>query len=137
MEVAELLEIARRRDPARDRKAGHVARQVHLPATLEPGLALVVQGVRHCGKSTWLAQLPHRFELPADRCLFVNFEDPRLAGHLRHETLTALVDAFETEVGPGPIACFLDEVQHVDGWHAWLRTELDTSTERRFVVTGE
>jgi len=50
-----------------------------LPAELRPDVALVVQGVRRSGKSTRLRQLIDRYRLDPARCLFVNFEDPRLA----------------------------------------------------------
>ena len=111
-------------------------RSVRLPARLEPGVALVVKGVRRCGKSTLLGQLVTRYELDRKRCLCMNFEDPRLAGRLDHSLLTDLVDAFEAERGPGPTTYLLDEVQQVEGWERWLRAELDRSRERRFVVTG-
>lgn len=112
-----------------------VPRQLQLPTALRAGIALVVQGVRRCGKSTLLAQLMTRYGLDRSNCLFVNFEDPRLAAHLDHQTLQGLVDAFEASRGPG--ACyFFDEVQLVDGWQKWLRSQLDRSAHRRFVVTG-
>src|SRR5690606_24352024 len=104
-------------------------------AELVPGIALVVQGVRRCGKSTLLGQLLDRYRLDPRRCLFVNFEDPRLSGALDHETLQGLVDSFERERGPGCVWLF-DEIQHVDGWQRWLRSQLDTARDRRFVVTG-
>ena len=97
---------------------------------------MVIQGVRRCGKSTLLSQMPERIGLDPARCLFVNFEDPRLANQLDHRTLDRLVAAFESTVGAGEAAYFFDEIQHVDGWQAWLRTELDTSSTRRFVLTG-
>ncbi|MBK8974742.1 MAG: ATP-binding protein [Planctomycetes bacterium] len=136
MEGRELLSIARRWAPNAGAEAARVMRRIELPRALVPGLALVVQGVRRCGKSTLLTQLPDRFALDPARCLFVNFEDPRLANHLDHRTLDGLVGAFEQEVGPGPAVYLLDEIQHVERWHAWLRTELDTATDRRFIVTG-
>lgn len=112
-----------------------VRRQVVLPTALRPGIALVVQGVRRCGKSTLLAQLITHYGLAPARCLFVNFEDPRLASHLDHHLLQALVDAFEARHGAG--GCYLlDEIQVVDGWQKWLRSQLDRPSERRFVVTG-
>jgi len=112
-----------------------VARQVDLPAELRPGLALVVQGVRRAGKSTLLSQLLDRYGLDRKRCLFVNFEDPRLAKHLGHETLQALVARFEAERGAG-CTWFLDEIQAVDGWQKWLFAQLERPRGRRFVVTG-
>ncbi len=135
MDHAELLAIAadwsfwNRSPPA------SVLRQVALPASLRPGIALVVQGVRRCGKSTLMTQLMTRYGLARSQCLFMNFEDPRLAAHLDHRTLQGLVDAFEASHGPG--GCFLlDEIQLVDGWQKWLRSQLDRTADRRFVVTG-
>ncbi|MDA0372973.1 MAG: ATP-binding protein [Planctomycetota bacterium] len=96
---------------------------------------MVIQGVRRCGKSTLLSQMPERIGLDPARCLFVNFEDRRLANQLDHRTLDRLVAAYESTVGAGEAAYFFDEIQHVDGWQAWLRTELDTSSTRRFVLT--
>lgn len=110
-------------------------RRVPLPKELRPDLALVVQGVRRCGKSTLLAQMIGRYGLDAQRCVFVNFEDPRLAGQLDHTLLESLVAAFESE-RPGPAWYFLDEIQRVDGWQRWLRSQLDRPRERHFVITG-
>ncbi len=112
-----------------------VPRSIELPRELDPRLALVVQGVRRCGKSTLLSQLPHRYGLDPSRCLFVNFEDPRLSAHLTWETLQSLVDEMEGAVGPG-CAFFFDEIQHVEGWERWLRSQLEKPRDRRFVVTG-
>jgi predicted AAA+ superfamily ATPase len=66
----------------------------------------------------------------------MNFEDPRLAGSLDPGLLQACVDAFEADRGPGPATYLLDEIQHVAGWQAWLRAQLDRPGQRRFVVTG-
>lgn len=112
-----------------------VPRTVSLPAALRPDLALVVQGVRRCGKSTLLEQLVSRYGLDPRRCLFINFEDPRLAAAPDHELLQNLVEAFEEMRGSG-CTWFLDEIQHVDGWQRWLRAQLDRREDRRFVVTG-
>jgi uncharacterized protein len=112
-----------------------VARSIRLPAELQPDIALVVQGVRRCGKSTLLAQLIERYALPRRLCLFLNFEDPRLAEHLDYRLLQTMVGAFEAERGK-PGIYLLDEIQRVNGWQRWLRTQLDRPKGRRFVVTG-
>ena len=112
-----------------------VRREVALPDELRPDLALVIQGVRRGGKSTLLQQLMERYRLDRTRCLFLNFEDPRLAPALDHRTLDRMVAAFEADRGPGT-TYFLDEIQWVDGWQRWLRVQLDRPKDRRFVVTG-
>jgi len=135
MDKAELLFVARHWSHWDQPPPTSVPRQLVLPGDLRPGLALVVQGVRRSGKSTLLGQLPAHYGLDLRRCLFVNFEDPRLAAALDHTTLQGLVEAFESERGPG-CTYFFDEIQHVEGWQRWLRTELDRPRDRRFVVTG-
>ena len=112
-----------------------VPRSVRLPIEFRPDLAIVVQGVRRSGKSTLLRQLIERYQLDRKRCLFVNFEDPRLASALDHATLDIMVEAFEADRGPG-CTYMLDEIQWVDGWQRWLRSQLDRPRGRRFVVTG-
>ena len=112
-----------------------VPRSVPLPLELRPDIAIVVQGVRRSGKSTLLRQLIDRYALDRERCLFVNFEDPRLAPALDHTTLQLMVDAFEADRGPG-CTYLLDEIQWVSGWQRWLRGQLDRPQGRRFVVTG-
>lgn len=116
--------------------APSVPRRIGLPHALRPDVALVVQGVRRCGKSTLLGQLIERYGLDRARCLFINFEDPRLAGSLGPEVLQELVAAFEAHCGTNDCVYFLDEIQRVEGWQRWLRVQLDRPTQRRFVVTG-
>jgi predicted AAA+ superfamily ATPase len=135
MDSAELLAIAASWSHWTAPPRPSVRRRVRLPAELRPDLALVVQGVRRCGKSTLLAQLVQRYSLDPQRCVFVNFEDPRLAAQLDHTVLQALVTAFEAE-RKGPVWYFFDEIQRVDGWQRWLRSQLDRPGDRRFIVTG-
>jgi uncharacterized protein len=136
MDAAELLAVAASWSHWEGPPPKSVARAIALPVELRPDLALVVQGVRRCGKSTLLAQMMTRYGLDRRHCLFVNFEDPRLASGLDHTVLQALVEAFEAR-SPGIAATyFFDEIQRVTGWQRWLRKELDRPRDRRFVVTG-
>ena len=133
----ELLEIAGTwsfwdRPPPRS-----IPRTVELPASLSNRTVLVIQGVRRCGKSTLLAQLIARYRLDRNDCLFVNFEDPRLAGCLGYETLERLANAFgERRSGAETLTVLLDEIQSVDGWEKWLRTKLERPGRLQFVVSG-
>ncbi|MFT3801175.1 MAG: ATP-binding protein [Burkholderiaceae bacterium] len=117
-----------------------VPRDVDLPQALDPRVAVVVQGVRRCGKSTLLRQFIGHYGLNPARCVFLNFEDPRLAAHLRWETLDALHAAFIARHGKAsrraPLVFFLDEIQWVEGWQRWLRSRLDRPDDCVFVVTG-
>ena len=136
MDAPELLTIAADWSQWDQPPRAFVPRRLQLPRELSPDLALVVQGVRRCGKSTLLTQLVQRYGLDRQHCLFFNFEDPRLAGSLQHATLQALVDAFEARLGGSPGTYFFDEIQRVEGWQRWLRKQLDLPRGRRFVVTG-
>lgn len=114
-----------------------VPRRVRLPAELRDSLCLVVQGVRRCGKSTLLQQMVGRYGLDPRHCVFINFEDPRLAGHLSWETLEALLQAFRAlHPDAAKRTFFLDEIQHVEGWQRWLRSQLDRPSGDCFAVTG-
>lgn len=113
-----------------------VDRRIDLPRALHPSLALVVQGVRRCGKSTLLRQMIRHYDLPEERCGLINFEDPRLARHLRWEVLDSVVDAMRSRFPSGPLHLFLDEIQLVEGWQRWLRSQLDLPGEITFVVAG-
>jgi hypothetical protein len=82
-----------------------------------------------------LCQLIERYSLDPTKCLFINFEDPRLAGATSFQTLQTLVEAFEADRGENCVF-FLDEIQGVEGWERWLRTQLDRPRGRRFALSG-
>ena len=114
-----------------------IARTLQLPEKLSRRTALVIQGVRRCGKSTLLTQLIGRYRLEQRDCLFVNFEDPRLAGHLSFETLEQLTRAFnDARPAAARLTVFLDEIQWVDGWERWLRSKLERPGRFQFVISG-
>jgi predicted AAA+ superfamily ATPase len=135
MSETPLLDIARDWSHWTEPPPRSVPRSVQVPKAFRPDIALVVQGVRRCGKSTLLKQLMDRYALDRTKCLFINFEDPRLSGSLNHQCLQSLVDAFEADRGAG-CTYFLDEIQGVAGWERWLRSQLDRPGKRRFAVTG-
>ena len=80
--------------------------------------ALVVTGIRRCGKSTLLAQFVRRLGLPY---FYLNFDDLRLAG------LSAdgygLIDASIADSGARVL--FFDEVQSASMWELYVRQKLD------------
>ena len=137
MDSAHLLEITAYWSFWEDDVPTTVPRDVALPARLSDSLALVVQGVRRCGKSTLLAQMIDRYRLNPRHCAFLNFEDPRLGQQLDHSLLDAWVAAFrKTHPRLKKAYFFLDEVQGVSGWEKWLRTQLERPKDNYFVVTG-
>jgi uncharacterized protein len=100
---------------------------------LEKDLALVIQGVRRCGKSTLLRQIAAR-ENVAGRAIFVNFEDPRLSDRLDYRLLDDII-AFHESSSKKNVYYFFDEIQNVAGWEKWLHIQLERRS-RYFVVTG-
>ena len=136
MDDAELLDIAATWSFWERPPPPSIPRNVRLPESLSQRTALVVQGVRRCGKSTLLTQLIERYGLELKDCLFVNFEDPRLGGSLRFETLEQFTSAFGAMRPTGTLTVFLDEIQWVDGWERWLRTRLERPDRFQFVVSG-
>lgn len=114
-----------------------IPRKVPLPEELTDSLCLVIQGVRWCGKSTLLQQLMGHYGLDPAHCALVNFEDPRLMQALSFPLLQQLVEQFrEARPGVERLFFFLDEIQEVEGWQKWLRTQLDRPDGNIFVVTG-
>lgn len=112
-------------------------RKIALPEQLHTDLVLIIQGVRRCGKSTLLMQLPKQYNLNIADCYYCNFEDPRLLGSLDHTLLSQIVTLARQEV-PAERACyfFLDEIQNVKNWEKWLHTQLERPKNNYFIVTG-
>ena len=69
--------------------------------------ALIVTGIRRCGKSTLLQQINKSINEPS---IYLNFEDPRLAGFDSGDfnRFQEIVTSRETE------CLFFDEVQNID-----------------------
>jgi predicted AAA+ superfamily ATPase len=91
--------------------------------------ALVLTGIRRCGKSTLLRQLMRRAKSPQ---YYFNFDDSRIAGFEAGD-FWKLDAALVAEYGK----CshyFLDEVQSAPGWELFARTKLDEG--KKFVITG-
>lgn len=81
--------------------------------------AIILKGVRRCGKSTlMLQQLRAR-----PNSFFCNFEDTRLFG-FSAEDFSRFIECVESLAG-GPGDLFLDEIQEIDRWELLVRALLD------------
>jgi predicted AAA+ superfamily ATPase len=80
--------------------------------------ALIITGVRRCGKSTLLQQINSSSGHPS---IYLNFEDPRLAGFDLND-FNRLQEIAEKE---GIVTYFFDEVQLIDKWESFVRFRLD------------
>lgn len=95
---------------------------------LDSPFAVVLTGIRRCGKSTLLRQLTRK----VDRFYYFNFEDPRIAG-FRATDFPRLDEALREEFGECRYY-FFDEVQNAERWELFVRARLDSG--KRFVLTG-
>ncbi len=111
-------------------------------ATLPPvkGKVHAVTGMRRAGKTTFLRQLlaDRRREAPAERSIYVSFDDDRLGG-VDVRQLSLLLEEFyrrHPELRGRETACwFLDEIQLVPGWERFVRRVID-SERIEVVVSG-
>ena len=90
--------------------------------------ALIISGVRRCGKSTLILQMIE--EIRNDSVFYLNFESPQLyefslSDFARLDHLIAL-KAVKT--------LFFDEIQLVEGWEMYIRQKLDENFQ--VVITG-
>jgi predicted AAA+ superfamily ATPase len=89
--------------------------------------ALIISGIRRCGKSTLLRQLQ---DSKYSDAFFLNFEDPRLYDFERNDftRLDAVIARTQKRV------LFFDEIQTVPEWERYVRQKLDE--DYRIVITG-
>jgi len=90
--------------------------------------ALVLSGVRRCGKSTLLRQLMKKIKRP----YYFNFEDPRTVDFDVRD-FQKLNEVFEEEFGKSNYY-FFDEIQNVGKWELFVRAMLDK--KKYVVITG-
>ncbi len=102
------------------------------------GEAVVIKGVRRCGKSTLLINEMKRLAasgVPKEQMLFINFEDVRLIGHLSVELLGLIKDTYMEFINPqGKPYIFLDEVQNIEYWEKWVNTELELKKSHIYIT---
>lgn len=87
----------------------------------------IITGIRRCGKSTLLRQLLPTIE---GESIFLNFEDPRLAGFQIDDFRR--LDAELKKRGVQNL--FFDEIQMLESWELYVRQKLDEGY--KVIVTG-
>lgn len=90
--------------------------------------ALIISGVRRCGKSTLLMQMMK--EKDDESVLYLNFESPHLYEFLLSD-FTRLDNVIEHK---GAKTLFFDELQLVKGWEMYVRQKLDEGF--KVIITG-
>lgn len=90
--------------------------------------AIVLSGIRRCGKSTLLRQI-----MKTEKGLYYfNFEDPR-ATSFELSDFQKLDEVLKEEYGESE-CYFFDEIQNVDRWELFVRTMIDR--KKHFLITG-
>ena len=89
--------------------------------------ALIISGIRRCGKSTYLHQLVKNGN---ENFIYLNFEDPRLVGF----DLTDFNRLHELAVKQGTNVYYFDEIQNVSNWENFVRFRLDEGY--KITITG-
>jgi len=105
---------------------GHLREILSNISTLQSH-ALIISGIRRCGKSTLLKQM---IEINNCKKFFLSFEDPRLFNFdlSDFEILDTLIEKSESE------SLFFDEIQVINGWELYIRQKLDEGFQ--ITVTG-
>lgn len=91
-------------------------------------MAIIISGVRRCGKSTLLKQIMKK----SKSFNYFNFEDERVLG-FDVPDFEKLDEVF-SELSPGASCYFFDEIQNVPGWERFVRRKLDEG--KKFFITG-
>ena len=95
---------------------------------IEESFALIITGIRRCGKSTLLNQLLKRQKTG----YYLNLEDPRLEGFDLSDFNRA--ESIIKEIYGGGGVYFFDEIQNVAGWEKFVRYLIDK--KEKVVITG-
>ena len=87
--------------------------------------ALIVTGIRRCGKSTLFQQI---LETDDSKKLFLSFEDPRLFNFeiSDFEILDSIIENSKSET------LFFDEIQVIDGWELYTRKYLIINNSKNY-----
>jgi len=95
---------------------------------LDVPFALILSGIRRCGKSTLLHQLIENMK----GFYYFNFEDPR-AIEFELADFQKLNDIFKEEYGEQD-HYFFDEIQNIENWELFARQMLDK--KKHLIITG-
>jgi len=125
---SELRKILRSQREAIERRKPGVTRQDLRRVKPLHNFAIIISGIRRCGKSTLLVQSMKREE----EFYYLNFEDPRLAD-FEIRDIEMLEEAFSEEFHEADLYYF-DEIQNISGWESYVRYLLEN--EKKVVITG-
>lgn len=90
--------------------------------------AIVISGIRRCGKSTLMRQVMKKMK----EKYYFDFEDNRVVD-FEISDFQKLDEIFEEEYGKSEFY-FFDEIQNVEKWELFVRSKLDK--KKHFLITG-
>lgn len=102
----------------------------------------IVTGPRRTGKTVLLKQtINEMVEDGVDReqILYLDLEDYRLYSHHSLELLSAVLETYKENINPKKnIYFFIDEIQNIEGFEHFLRTEYDRDAKEKikFIIIG-
>jgi predicted AAA+ superfamily ATPase len=115
-----------KKDRGIERKAlAHIEKYLKLPH------AVVITGVRRCGKSTILSQIMAKHM--KDDYYYLNFEDERLIQFSAAHDFDSLYQSFLELYGKHQ-TFFFDEIQNIQGWERFVSRMIDSGF--KFFITG-
>lgn len=116
-----------------------LTRQVEV--SFDSDFIIAISGPRRAGKTYLCFQIMSSLlekGLPKDNLLYINFEDNKLINANAND-LDKLLETFFELFQPDPkkpIYLFLDEIQAVKNWDAWVRKTNDTQKNIKLILTG-
>jgi predicted AAA+ superfamily ATPase len=123
-----LKEIVKSQQKDLENQNQGIPRNVTPQINLNLPFAIILSGIRRCGKSTLLRQIMKK----TDGKYYFNFEDPRATG-FETSDFQKLDEIFREEYGDGD-CYFFDEIQNVQNWELFVRAQLDKN--KHFLITG-
>jgi uncharacterized protein len=123
-----LKEIVKSQKKDLEKLTHGIPRSVTPQINLNLPFAIIISGIRRCGKSTLLRQIMKQ----TGGIYYFNFEDPRATG-FETQDFQKLDEIFREEYGESD-CYFFDEIQNVQKWELFVRGQLDKN--RHFLITG-
>lgn len=102
-------------------------REKQKETVIEDSFALIITGIRRCGKSTFLHQILKKQK----KGYYLNLEDPRLDG-FELPDFNKAEEIMKELYGPGG-TYFFDEIQNIDRWEKFIRYLIDK--KERIIIT--
>jgi predicted AAA+ superfamily ATPase len=127
MKLSEIQEISAGQKLALEKQERGLERRLLSKLPDIQSHALVISGIRRCGKSTLLRQFVQKLKRPY---FYMNFDDIRLVSltHVDYKLLDAVIN------DSGAKLLFFDEIQSADHWELYVRQKLDEGFQ--LAITG-